>query len=259
MKVDQRSPIKDRPLRNPGQSLEGQRDLLITDKLLTPFIIAIVLCALAGMEWWAYYRHLPRQPVTYTVIAVLAVAYCIWNYLRFKPKFSKLRLAIHGERTVGQYLDRLREQHYEVFHDVIGKGFNVDHVIIGPPGIFTVETKMRSKPARGEAKIIFNGETIAIDGVEPDRDPIIQGKAQSRWLKGLLTESTGRIFEVRPVVVFPGWWIEQRPGSTRQVWVLEPKALPGFLANEPVVLVPEDIKLASFHISRFIRTQRADS
>lgn len=235
-----------------------QRDQLITDKLIVPFIVTIVLCAMAGLEWWAYYRHLPRQPVTYTVIAVAAVTYCIWNYVRYRLWFSKLRLAIQGERAVGQYLDRLRGQHYEVFHDVIGKGFNVDHVIIGPAGIFTVETKIRSKPVRGEAKIIFNGETIAIDGMEPDRYPIIQGKAQSRWLRVLLAESTGQTFEVRPVVVFPGWSIEQRPGSTRQVRVLEPKALPGFLAHEPAVLSPEDVKLAGFHLSRFIRMQRDD-
>lgn len=123
-------------------------------------MLTLVLCALAGLEWWAYYHHLPRQPVVYTLFAVIAVGYCIWNFLHFKLKFSQLRLAIHGERVIGQYLDRLREQHYEVCHDAIGQGFNVDHVIIGPAGIFTVETKIRSKPARGEAKIERRGRAL---------------------------------------------------------------------------------------------------
>jgi len=37
--------------------------------------------------------------------------------------------------------------------------------------------------------------------------------------------------------------------------VLEPKALPAFLDHEPVILTAEDVKLASFHLSRFIRVK----
>jgi hypothetical protein len=38
------------------------------------------------------------------------------------------------------------------------------------------------------------------------------------------------------------------------VWVLEPKSLQGFLANQAELMSAEDVKLASFHLSRFIRT-----
>lgn len=57
-----------------------------------------------------------------------------------------------------------------MFHDVVGDGFNVDHILIGPAGVFTVETKTHSKP-KGNSQIVFDGETIRIDGFEPDRDP----------------------------------------------------------------------------------------
>lgn len=43
-------------------------------------------------------------------------------------------------------------------------------------------------------------------------------------------------------------------GSFKEVWVLEPKALRAFLSKEPVRLSSEDVKLASFHLSRFIRS-----
>jgi len=39
------------------------------------------------------------------------------------------------------------------------------------------------------------------------------------------------------------------------LWVLEPKALPSFLENAPNVLSAEEIKMASGHLSRFIRAQ----
>lgn len=38
---------------------------------------------------------------------------------------------MEGERAVGQFLEQLREQGFHVFHDVVGTGFNVDHVLVG--------------------------------------------------------------------------------------------------------------------------------
>lgn len=250
-----RSPLKSNPLHNPGQSLEQQRTNLVFDKLVTPLLFLLLLAWVAFMEWLGQLLHSPRQPWIYTVLALIALTYFCWMFARYKPELSRLRLGIEGEKAVGQYLERLREQHYQVFHDVIGPGFNLDHVLIGPTGIFTVETKTLSKPVRGAAKITFDGKTILVDGHAPVRDPVMQARAQAHWLKQLLRESTGHAFEVRSVVVFPGWFVEQKPGSTREVWVLEPKALPAFLAQEPAVLAHEDVALTSFHLARFIRAE----
>ncbi|MBE0548059.1 MAG: NERD domain-containing protein [Rubrivivax sp.] len=115
-----------------------------------------------------------------------------------------LRQGAEGERAVGQFLDRLRGDGYQVFHDVLGEGFNVDHVVIGSAGVFTVETKTWSKPVRGDARISYDGERLIAGSREPDRDPLLQAKAQARWLAALLAESTGRRLTVQPVVVFPG-------------------------------------------------------
>ena len=165
-----------------------------------------------------------------------------------------LRQGLDGERVVGQFLERLRGSGFHVFHDVVGAGFNVDHVLIGPAGVFTIETKTWSKPVRGNPQIHFDGEKIRIGVSEPDRDPVAQAKAQAGWMRTLLLESTGRKVNVRPVIVFPGWFVTNSNGNFRDVWVLEPKALPAFLDNEPNRLAPDDVKLISFHLSRFIRS-----
>lgn len=109
-------------------------------------------------------------------------------------------------------------------------------------------------PARGKPVIRFDGELLTAAGWKPDRDPVIQSKAQAAWLRDVLIESTGRPFRVRPMVLFPGWFIEQSPGSKREIWVLNPKAVPSFLEAEQDTLTPEDVKLASFHLSRFVRS-----
>ena len=164
-----------------------------------------------------------------------------------------MRQGIEGEKAVGQFLERLREQGYQVFHDLVGEGFNVDHVLIGPAGVFTIETKTWSKPQRGDARIVYDGSTLTVAGREPDRDPLVQAKAQANWLRGLLFESTGRRMEVQPVVVFPGWFVEAASGAQRAVWVMEPKGLPAFLKNEPLRLPAEDVKLAAYHLARHVR------
>lgn len=250
-----RSPLKDKPLRNPGQSLDKQRFDLALDKVLGPSFSALLLVILAGMEWWAYSNPHPPNPLLYSFLALGAVAYAIFQGVRARPKLRALRQAEEGEKAVGQFLERLREQGYQVFHDVLGDGFNVDHVIIGPAGLFTIETKTFSKPARGGAKITFDGETLLAAGFAPDRNPVIQAKAQANWLQHLLAESTGKTLPVRPVILFPGWYIEDSRASRKNLWVLEPKALPKFLANEPSIVAPEDVTLVSFHLSRFIRSQ----
>lgn len=57
-----------------------------------------------------------------------------------------------------------------------------------------------------------------------------------------------------PVIAFPGWFVEQPAQRLTDIWVLEPKALPAFLEQEPLRLAPPDVKLAGFHLSRFIRS-----
>ena len=165
-----------------------------------------------------------------------------------------LRQGIEGERTVGQFLERLREQGYQVFHDLLGDGFNVDHVLVGPAGVFTVETKTWSKPARGDARIVYDGNALAVAARKPDRNPLVQARAQAHWVRSLLAESTGRRLEVQPVVVFPGWYVDAAPLAQRAVWVMEPKGLPAFLAKEPERLVAEDVKLVAYHLSRHLRS-----
>ncbi|MDO8934036.1 MAG: nuclease-related domain-containing protein [Rhodocyclaceae bacterium] len=250
-----RSPLKDKPLRNPGQSVREQRFDLAYDKVLGPFIAASMLLIWAAMDWIRYFFPTPHQPWISSVFAVLALSYTAWQFRRHWPRIRNLKLAEEGEKHVGQLLEGLRASGYLVFHDLIGTDFNVDHVIIGPAGVLTIETKTWSKPRQGSPKIAFDGETLLAAGREPERNPVIQAKAQASWLKGLLAESTGKTFAVRPVVLFPGWYIEDGRRGRKDLWILEPKGLPAFLAQEKPVLAPEDISLAAFHLSRFIREQ----
>lgn len=254
-KSKKKSPLKDKPLRNPGQSLDEAISRLIDeDGSAIAFTTAFCL-AITGFEWWRWYANVPPHPVLMTIFCGLLVAYCIFRLLGLRQQIETLKMARDGERAVGQYLDRLREDGYRVYHDVVGKNFNIDHVVIGHNGIFTIETKTYRKPLKGRANIHFDGETITVNGARLDRNPVIQSLAQAGWLSAQIQESTGHTHKVQPVVVFPGWFVTSRLGSEHQsgVWVINPKGLSKFIENAPQKLASEEVKLVSYHLSRYIR------
>lgn len=246
------SPIKDPPLRYAGQSLEEEMQELREDKG-GEYAVMISFCLiLSGMEWIKWYWDMPPHPITMTILAAIVSGFSGWKLLAIKKKVHNLKQARDGERAVGQYLERLMGKGYRLHHDVIGNGFNIDHVLIGPKGIYTIETKTISKPIRGASQVNYDGETILVDGFSPDRDPVIQAKAQANWLRELIESSTGKKVKVRPVVLYPGWFVSKLSKGA-EVWVLNPKSLESFLDHEDVRLKEEDVRLIDYHLSRYVR------
>lgn len=259
MQANRRSPLKDKPLRVPGQSLEEERRRLFEDKIESWLLAGVLFAAFAALEWLRYVQPREPKPWLFTVAALVPLSVVAWRVARLRPRIRQLKLGLQGERAVGQFLERLREQGYQVFHDIPGVGFNVDHVCIGRAGVFTIETKTWSKPIGRDARIRYDGTRLDVDGMSLDRDPLQQALAQSRWLERLLEESTGRRPPVKPVVLFPGWFVEADSHAQQSLWVLEPKALPKFLDNEPQRLSTEDSRLFAFHLSRYVRSSQADT
>jgi len=248
---EKRTPLKDRPLRQAGQSLREERAALMDGRVTNWLLAPAFAIVLAGLEWWRYLTQQPPAPWTLTLLAVFTVTVAAFPLARTHRRLRRLRLAIDGETVVGQFLERLHANGYQTFHDVLGEHFNIDHILIGPGGVYTVETKTRSKRS-GNPKITFDGEALAVDGY-PEPGIVTQARAQAHWLQHLLHESTGRRISVHPIVVFPGWFVEQTPASLRSIWILEPKAIPAFLESAPEVLSVDESKMACLHLSRWIR------
>lgn len=246
-----KSPLKAKPLRNPGQSLDEQIETLLNDKITPWILVVIVPIVLAGLEWFRWSTQKPYNPGIYTATALVTTAIGVWKLRRFRRELQLLRLGRDGEKAVGQFLEDLRKEGYKIFHDIRGEGFNIDHVVIGSTGIYSIETKTFSKPVNRNTKIFFDGDSITKGGFQIGRDPVVQARAQSKWLSELLEGSTGRKNWVRPVVLFPGWFVES--GWQPDVWVLNPKSLKAFMKKQTHCLSEEDVALFSFHLSRFVR------
>ena len=64
-------------------------------------------------------------------------------------------MARDGERDVAEYLNDLRKLDCYVLHDLPGKDFNIDHIIVSKQGVFAVETKTFSKSTEKNEIIVF--------------------------------------------------------------------------------------------------------
>ncbi len=249
-----RSPIKSSPLRNPGQSLDEERERIFDDQATMLLVFYAVLLGVVINDWFRWYLESPPSPGTLTLLLVIITPFVFWRLAKVKKKLGYLKLGRDGERAVGQYLDLFWERGYRVLHDVVGDNFNIDHVLVGPAGVFTVETKTRSKPTKGETIIKYNCNEIQVGNDAPTEKPLIQSKAQASWLRELIEEGIGKRYEIQPVVVYPGWFIKRYPKNTQcEVLVINPKALPAILEKSQTKLSTEEVAQITFHLKRYIR------
>jgi hypothetical protein len=251
-----KSPITKKPLHNPGESLDHKIMDIKFDMLVFP-ITTIVAIVMTLLEWYRLYVKIPPQPVTYTILALILLGISAWNIKKSLNRIKLLRLGRDGEKEVGQLLDCLRENGAKIFHDIPGDGFNLDHVVVHNTGVYVIETKTLSKPEKGETKLIFDGNRIIKNGLELDRNPIIQVQTGSKWLTELIEQSTGHKTKIKPVVVYPGWYIEQTTEAKKSdVWVLNPKALPAFIAHRQETMNPREFHMFSLHLDMYIRAKQ---
>src|SRR6202043_2142454 len=79
-------------------------------------------------------------------VALLVGIFLIVRYVL--PLLERRDRGAAGEEHVGSLLEELSDGGWQVIHDVsLGRG-NVDHILIGPAGVFTVETKSHPGPVR---------------------------------------------------------------------------------------------------------------
>jgi hypothetical protein len=251
-----RSPLTATPLRIAGQSLGEEIFDVGYDGIIAPLMASLFMLLVAALEWWRYAMNLKPSPWIFTAFALLVSAWAAVRFVRTRRRLRDLKLGRDGERAVAQYLEWFRTAGFFVLHDIPNEGANIDHVLIGPRGIFTIETKTLSKPARGDCKIRVVEGQIHVNQHQMQRDPLVQAKAQARWLSNFLSEARFKAF-VQPVVVFPGWFVEPFDMKAAGVWALEPKALDRFIESEPERFSKDQVRVMASALSNYVRTKAA--
>ena len=257
-----RSPLKQPPLHNPGESLVEQRFDLMFDQILPHLLAAIMFIILSGYVWAI---QLGWIPVRAEAVTVITIGWCIYTFWKFKKVMKQVRLMNRGlaaEKAVGQFLEQFRAKSYAVFHDIPvktgDKKFNIDHLLVGPKGLFTIETKYRKKPLSGECKVKYDGTQISINGQAPNRDPIAQALGQASWVQDYLKSCTALAsVPVTPLVVFPGWYVDYLQAGNAKVKVTNEQLIWACIQSSPHQLAPHDAKLVESRLTDYIQHQLA--
>ena len=111
------------------------------------------------------------------------------------PAVDRRDRGASGEEQVGALLDSFCEGDWRVIHDVtLGRRGNVDHLVIGPAGVFTIETKSHTGPVRVSR---VHGATLE------------QARAQRRALEAVTH------LKVEPLIVYSRAWVD-KPAARRK-------------------------------------------
>lgn len=253
-----RSPVKEENLRrSAGRSLRQKRIEIIFGEFLWPGSLVAAVGALTVIEWIRYFWPTPPMPYLMTFIFMIFIVMGVVKMWKAIKKVNNLMLAEDGEKQVGQTLEELRRFGYEVFHDIVEDEGNIDHVLIGPAGVFSVETKTRAKPAQGKTIVAYDGETISVNGGMPDRDPLVQAKACARSVRKRIKDSTGLDIRVQGVVVFPGWYVEIT-AKDPEVWVMNESYLTKVIQGKGRTLNDKNVGMIAGQIRMWARERQKE-
>ena len=154
-------------------------------------------------------------------VALLASIFVISRYVL--PLVERRDRGATGEEQVGGLLDELSGGEWRVIHDAsLGRG-NVDHILIGPAGVFTVETKSHPGPVRVGR---VHGATLR------------QAHAQREAIEDITGVS------VEPLIVFSRAWVDRPLVRRKGVRVVPARMLLGYLAKRRPKLSKEEIEKA---------------
>jgi hypothetical protein len=161
-------------------------------------------------------------------IIVLAAILAIYRWVL--PLVDRHDRGATGEEQVGGILEGLsRRGGWRVIHDAnLGHG-NVDHIAIGPAGVFTVETKSHPGPVRVGR---VHGAILA------------QAQAERR----LVERVTG--VRVEPLLVYSRAWVDRPLARRKGVRVVPAGMLVEHLEKQPPTLTSAEVSRAQRRLAR---------
>lgn len=170
-------------------------------------------------------------------------------YLEVPQTLDAWRIGAEGERTTARYLDGLAEAGFIVLHDrkVPGYGGNLDHVAIGPTGVWAIETKNVA------GKVEIDGDSLRIRGYRQDR-MVDQVYREAAAVQVALGESLTRLgLTVTPVICLHRAELPWFSKTVRGVRLASGRQLVRLLRRGEARMNPEDVRMLAAEADRLLR------
>jgi hypothetical protein len=238
--------------RRAGQSIRDEKQRLLDDNLM-PYVFGLAFLWLVFLiESIQSWLGQPPQPRFWLCLAIAATGFSWIGFRRLLPKFRGLNRGERGELRVAEILDELRSCGYRAFHDLVGDGFNIDHVVVGPAGVFAIETKFRS----GHGEIEFrNGEGLFVGGYPDEKDCLKQARVNAFEVNRFIKENCSFDEWVWPIVVFVGDWRVKNDWQTTDARVFTTDRLVSHIVDQQPRLKQSEIKLIASHLERSVKSE----
>lgn len=255
------SPLTNGFLREAGHGLR----LKYEDKMSTVHVHAIAMFIFSMFPFvvegvYSLYGKSSSLRLTLS-IALAIILYTIWKMGKIFPEVKNLRLGLEAEIACGQLLSQLMRHGWYVYHDIpspkINGKFNIDHILIGPPGVYVVETKGRSKSLSKtggkQSKIFFKNNRLEFPNNKHETKPLEQAQANARHIAEWLPRASGVKFTPEPVLLFPGWYFEAKEKPPFPL-IGNPKLIVDTLKNKSqAILSPEQCEQIAFQVEQAVR------
>ncbi len=172
-------------------------------------------------------------------VVLLVLIYTIGSRIKKEQRISgNFYYGSKAESFILYKLSKLSNE-YLVFQDVKfpGKRENIDFVVLGPTGIFTIEVKSH----RG--KIDFDGKKLVKLKFPLHRDFLKQALSEALLLHDYIKDKSGEYIFVQSVLVFSSQHakLNFNPGLVNNVCILLGSNIISFLVNQPRILSSEKI------------------
>lgn len=158
-----------------------------------------------------------------------------------------------GEIRVGEELEKLHKDGFHVFHDWYSGRGNVDHFVVGPQGVFAIETKAWT------GEISCKGGEILKDGRPPvGKNPIKQARGEAADVNKLIESSRGVNLWVSPVPCFSRAELRCY-GRVEGVELVDIGGLRRLILEQPERYSPQRVNSISYALERHLDTAPAVS
>ena len=216
--------------RSPGQSLLDRLDnldeqIMISAAALFAGPLVLYAAYLSLLYFSEQKMRLPGALATATIGLGFTI-YLLIKLLGYLNEHRTLRLGYEGKAAVGQALNQLMLEDYRIYHDFPAKSFNIDHIVVGQNGVFTVRTIALPTPTaknnRDNATVEYDGRSLYFPDYD-DAETVAHAEGQAIWLSKWIAEAIGEAIAVRAIVALPGWIVKRT--SAEGISVVNPKQL----------------------------------
>ena len=234
--------------RRPGQSA-GEHWRALVEKGaqdgLTCLLVGIVILMLSVFQYFGV-----TYPIWFGVVLFgCCVVLALLRMRKVRREIENWKLGENGEQYVGQILEKeMRPLGYDVFHDIqierTGDKKNLDHVLIGPNGVYLIETKAWRKSEKGSPEIEYKNDKLYRSGKMVGDAPIKEALGLAIAANKLFHDLTGRSYYVKPILVFAGWYHRVSMTHESRILFLNETGISSFLPKHKPRDIPSEADMS---------------